>query len=113
MHMQPMYRMNPFVVRDGDGRTQTRDCLDGESTNVGADIFTRGLCLPSDNKITPEEQDQIIEIIRGCFDFRPERPANSEQRNICWRQTASKTGTSQLYDRQTGYDFTLCDQLSG
>lgn len=68
MHMQPMQRMNPFVVRDGDGRTQTRDCIDGESTNVGADIFARGLCLPSDNKITPEEQSRIIEVIRSCFD---------------------------------------------
>ena len=67
MHMQPMWRMSPFVVRDGDGRTKTRDCIDGESTNVGADIFARGLCLPSDNKITPEVQEQIIEIIRGCF----------------------------------------------
>ena len=67
MHMQPIYRMNPFVVRDGDGRTKTRDHLDGESTNVGADIFARGLCLPSDNKITPEEQNRIIEIIKGCF----------------------------------------------
>ena len=67
MHMQPMYRMNPFVVRDGDGRTKTCDHLDGASTNVGADIFARGLCLPSDNKITPEEQDWIIEIIRSCF----------------------------------------------
>ena len=37
-------------------------------SGLGADIFARGLCLPSDNKITPEEQDQIIEIIRGCFE---------------------------------------------
>ena len=68
MSQQPMQRMRPFVVRDGDGRTQTRDCSHGESTNVGTDIFARGLCLPSDNKITPEEQEQIIEIIRSCFD---------------------------------------------
>ena len=67
MHMQPIYRMNPLVVRNGDGKTQTRDCIGGECTNVGADIFARGLCLPSDNKITPEEQNRIIEIIRSCF----------------------------------------------
>ena len=24
--------------------------------------------LPSDNKMTPEEQDQIIEIIKSCFE---------------------------------------------
>ena len=34
---------------------------------VGEDIFRRGLCLPSDNKMTTDEQDQIIEVIRSCF----------------------------------------------
>ena len=67
MHMQPMQRMNPFVVRDGDGKTPMHARPDGKNTNVGTDIFTRGLCLPSDNKITPEEQNRIIEIIRSCF----------------------------------------------
>ena len=36
--------------------------------NVGADIFHRGLCLPSDNKMTPEEQDVIIKAVRSCFE---------------------------------------------
>ena len=31
------------------------------------DIFRRGLCLPSDNKMTAEQQDAVIEIIRRCF----------------------------------------------
>ena len=35
--------------------------------DVGADIFARGLCLPSDNKMTPEQQDAIIQTIRDCF----------------------------------------------
>ena len=52
MHMQPIYHMNKFVKLDED---------------VGADIFARGLCLPSDNKITPEQQDMIIEIVKSCF----------------------------------------------
>lgn len=52
MHMQPIYHMNKFVSLGED---------------VGADIFARGLCLPSDNKITPEQQDMIIEIVRSCF----------------------------------------------
>ena len=65
--MQPMYRMNPFVVRNGDGKTPMHARPDGKNTDVGAEIFARGLCLPSDNKITPEVQDQIIEIIRSCF----------------------------------------------
>lgn len=68
MHMQPMYRMNPFVVRNGDGRAQMHARPDGKSTNVGADIFARGLCLPSDNKMTAEQQDRIVEVIRSCFD---------------------------------------------
>ena len=68
MHMQPMYRMNPFVTREGDGRGKTNAYIAGEGVDVGADIFARGLCLPSDNKMTAEQQDVIIEIIRGCFD---------------------------------------------
>lgn len=68
MHMQPVYRMNPFVTVFGDGRARTNAYIAGESMDVGADIFQRGLCLPSDNKITPAQQDSIIEIIRHCFD---------------------------------------------
>lgn len=67
MHMQPMYRMNPFVTANGDGRAQTNAYIAGSCTDVGADIFERGLCLPSDNKMTPKQQDIIIEIIRSCF----------------------------------------------
>ncbi|MBQ6539866.1 MAG: aminotransferase class I/II-fold pyridoxal phosphate-dependent enzyme [Oscillospiraceae bacterium] len=60
MHMQPLYRTNPFVA----AKTPA-----GEpgGFDVGADIFERGLCLPSDNKMTPEQQEIIIEIIRRCF----------------------------------------------
>ena len=68
MHMQPMYRMNPFVTRDGDGRGRTNAYIAGKGLDVGADIFARGLCLPSDNKMTIEQQDVIIETVRRCFD---------------------------------------------
>lgn len=68
MHMQPIFRMNPFVTREGGGRAQTNAYIAGEASDVGADIFARGLCLPSDNKMTPEEQDVIIAVIRSCFD---------------------------------------------
>ena len=67
MHMQPLYRMNSFVTRSGSGRARTNAYIAGEAVDVGADIFARGLCLPSDNKMTPEQQDVIIEIIRRCF----------------------------------------------
>jgi len=54
MHMQPIYSENAFVT-GSDG------------TDVGADIFARGLCLPSDIKMTAEEQDLIIQTIKNCF----------------------------------------------
>lgn len=53
MHLQPVYRMNQFISVEGD---------------VGADIFDRGLCLPSDIKMTAEQQDVVIAIIRKCFE---------------------------------------------
>ena len=68
MHMQPIYRMNPFITRNGDGRANTNAYIEGSMLDVGQDIFNRGLCLPSDNKMTEEQQDRIIEIIRRCFD---------------------------------------------
>ena len=75
MHMQPIYRNNPFITRDGDGRAKTNAYIqggtlgkDGKPLDVGMDIFHRGLCLPSDNKMTKEEQDIIIEMIRSCFE---------------------------------------------
>ena len=67
MHMQPIYRMNPFITREGNGRARTNAYIEGTASDIGMDIFNRGLCLPSDNKMTVEEQDQIIEIIKGCF----------------------------------------------
>ena len=68
MHMQPMYRMHEFITREGSGRCCTNAYIAGGATDVGADIFHRGLCLPSDNKMTPEEQDIVIAIVRSCFD---------------------------------------------
>lgn len=52
MHMQPIFKENKFVSVNGD---------------IGADLFERGLCLPSDNKMTDREQDIIIEIVKSCF----------------------------------------------
>ena len=75
MHMQPIFRMNPFVTREGNGRAKTNAYIaggvkgrDGLPLDIGSDIFARGLCLPSDNKMTPEEQDQVIRIVRACFE---------------------------------------------
>lgn len=75
MHMQPIYRMNGFITREGNGRAKTNAYIsggatgsDGKPLDIGMDIFHRGLCLPSDNKMTPEQQDRIIEVIRACFE---------------------------------------------
>ena len=74
MHMQPIYRMNGFVTREGNGRAKTNAYIrgeavgkDGKPLDAGMDIFQRGLCLPSDNKMTVEEQEKVIEIVKGCF----------------------------------------------
>ncbi|MGX8703306.1 MAG: DegT/DnrJ/EryC1/StrS family aminotransferase [bacterium] len=67
MHMQPIYRMNPFITVEGNGRGRTNAYINGSGIDVGADIFRRGLCLPSDNKMTPEQQDVIIDAIHRCF----------------------------------------------
>ena len=68
MHMQPLYRMHEFITREGSGRAKTNAYISGGFEDVGADIFERGCCLPSDNKMTYEQQDIIIDIIRSCFD---------------------------------------------
>ena len=68
MHMQPIYRMNKFITKDGSGRARSNAYIqENFATDVGADIFNRGLCLPSDNKMTIEQQDRIIEIIHRCL----------------------------------------------
>ena len=67
MHMQPIYRMNPFITKNGNGRAQTNTYIKEQAEDVGMDIFNRGLCLPSDNKMTKEQQDIIIEAIKNCF----------------------------------------------
>ena len=67
MHMQPIYRMNAFITREGSGRGRSNAYIRGSGADVGADLFKRGLCLPSDNKMAPEQQARVIEIVRRCF----------------------------------------------
>lgn len=68
MHMQPIFRNNPFVTVNGYDRAMTNAYIASEDINVGKDIFNRGLCLPSDNKMTKEQQDIIIDVVKSCFD---------------------------------------------
>ena len=67
MHMQPIYRTHAFITAEGNGRGRTNAYIAGSGQDVGADIFRRGLCLPSDNKMTPSDQDRVIDIIHRCF----------------------------------------------
>ena len=69
MHMQPIYRANPFITVNGTGRARSNAYIkETGAVEVGADIFERGLCLPSDNKMTEKEQNVIVEVIKRCFE---------------------------------------------
>ena len=67
MHMQPIYRMNGFVTREGDGRAKTNAYISGGA--VGKDenhwmsewICSIEDCVSrSDNKMTVEEQEVVL-----------------------------------------------------
>jgi len=60
--------MHEFITREGSGRCRTNAYIVGGCVDIGADIFHRGLCLPSDNKMTVEEQNAVIELVKSCFD---------------------------------------------
>ena len=53
MHLQPVFRDCAFV------KTAER--------SVAEDVFARGVCLPSDTKMTLEQQAQVCAVIRGLF----------------------------------------------
>jgi Predicted pyridoxal phosphate-dependent enzyme apparently involved in regulation of cell wall biogenesis len=67
MHMQPIYAGNGFVTKNGNGRGMTDAYIKHDGSNISSDIFNRGLCLPSDNKMTEEQQDRVIEVVKRCF----------------------------------------------
>lgn len=68
MHLQPIYRMMPFITRRDSGGAMMNSYIEGSVVDIGMDIFSRGLCLPSDNKMTMEQQDAVIKVIRACFE---------------------------------------------
>ncbi len=68
LSMQPMFRKYDVITAAGSSRASTDAYIPGHKENVGMDIFNRGLCLPSDNKMTVEEQDKVIAIVRACFE---------------------------------------------
>lgn len=56
MHLQPVFKGYDFITAKNDG------------TSVSEDLFNRGVCLPSDTKMTEEEQERVIDIIKKCFE---------------------------------------------
>lgn len=76
MHKQPIFRNHDFINRYGKANALTNAYIEGGlidqrdkmPEDICSDIFKRGLCLPSDNKMTTEEQEVIIEAIRACFE---------------------------------------------
>lgn len=56
MHLQPVFKKYDFITAKNDG------------TSVSEDLFNRGVCLPSDTKMTEEEQERVIDIIKKCFE---------------------------------------------
>lgn len=72
MHLQPTYHGNIFITAKTSEKVvrskEKNKCFSNFNSDVGADIFARGLCLPSDIKMTREQQDKIIQIIWRCFE---------------------------------------------
>ena len=68
MHLQPMYRSHEFISVDG-GRRGFDGCYSRmlERADESRDLFRRGICLPSDIRMTEEEQERVVEIIYACF----------------------------------------------
>lgn len=56
MHIQPYYKEYDFYSHN-----------DEDEVSVSEYIFNRGVCLPSDTKMTKEEQERVIEIIKNLF----------------------------------------------
>lgn len=65
---EPIFRNCDIITKNGTFRARTNAYISGNIEKVGLDIFERGLCLPSDNKMTKEEQEKVIELIKACFE---------------------------------------------
>ncbi len=64
---QSCNRSNAFITETGFDRGSSAYNADMKCADAGADIFNRGLCLPSDIGMTEEEQGKVIEITKRCF----------------------------------------------
>lgn len=55
MHLQPVFKEHMFISAE-------------EGQDVGGEIFARGLCLPSDIKMTEEVQDIVIDMLKAFME---------------------------------------------
>ena len=55
MHLQPVYAECDFFNHNENGMS------------VSEDLFNRGVCLPSDTKMSTEDIEKVISIIKGLF----------------------------------------------
>ncbi|MGL4992024.1 MAG: DegT/DnrJ/EryC1/StrS family aminotransferase [Sarcina sp.] len=60
MHIQPYFENYEFFNHNGESQNKNE-------TSVSEVIFKRGLCLPSDTKMTVQEQKEVITIVRSLF----------------------------------------------
>lgn len=56
MHIQPYYKEYDFYSHN-----------DEDEVSVSEDIFNRGMCLPSDTKMSDHDMDRVIKIIKNLF----------------------------------------------
>ena len=54
MHLQPIFEKYDFITLQ-------------DKVSVGEDLFTRGVCLPSDTKMTNEDLERVINIVKSLF----------------------------------------------
>lgn len=59
MHLQPFFKEYKFFSKL-------------ENKSVSEDLFNRGICLPSDTKMTEEEISKVINIIKEIFEEKEE-----------------------------------------
>ncbi len=55
MHLQPIFEKYDFIKKDD------------KKISVGEDLFNRGVCLPSDTKMTNDDIERVINIIKKLF----------------------------------------------
>ncbi len=73
MHLQPVFADCDFISADTDATPLGRedfpvtDEVLGADASVSGTIFRRGVCLPSDTKMTDADLKRICDVIRGLW----------------------------------------------